>query len=317
MARLHYKIQEQAYELIRRRVFAILGAELLNQLQARGNYEADATVFLERFKPINDDECPVVLVQLAKGDYNGQTILHQPGTYRYFIDVYTSAPTEGMLPEDSGDSLSILRLTRLMGICRAILEAPEYVRLGYDTTPVVGRRYIENIIVADPKAQDSANCVMGRLVLVVQVNEDAVLNAGNPLEGVGTTVAIGNSDVGLYYANPSADTPPPVDPVNPVTPTPPANYFAWKVLQSIADYSIGFTTTALASYVFDGTINVYNPTGKDLRNMQATELYMGGFLWSPLASPADYTLDATTGTLSFGRDIVPGDYCLLKYKPIP
>ena len=65
MARLHYKIQEQAYELIRRRVFAILGAELLNQLQARGNYEADATVFLERFRPINAGDWRSALLNTA------------------------------------------------------------------------------------------------------------------------------------------------------------------------------------------------------------------------------------------------------------
>lgn len=199
MAKIDSKIPQQTFEIVRKRVFDILGDELNGQLMSMGNYEADADVYLERYMPFHEEEVPSVNVTLATGEYNGQTAITSPGTYRYFIDCYQQSATTGPEDEESYDRLAMQRLGRLIGIVRAIIEDARYLKLGFDDIAFIGCRYIEKIMVADPNAQDAAGMVRGRLVLVVQVNESVALKAAAALAGIDSTVQLSDSDAGYVF----------------------------------------------------------------------------------------------------------------------
>lgn len=201
MAKITTLIPKQAFELVRLAVFNILGEELASQFNELGNYDADADVYLERYAPVHDDDCPLVNVTLATGDYDGQTAITAPGTYRYNIDCYVASATTGLTDDKAADRLAMLHLSRLLGICRAILEDAQYIRLGFDTVPFINRRYVEKIAIAQPDPNDTARLVMGRITLVVQVNESVALKAATEYGGTDTITKMHLTDSGYMYNN--------------------------------------------------------------------------------------------------------------------
>lgn len=200
-AKINIAIPEQAYELVRFRLFEILGEELENQLMEEGNYEADADVYLERIVPFHDEDTSAVNVTLATGDYNGQTAISAPGTYRFNIDVYVNSPTTGTDADKKADRLAMLKLGRLVGICRAIIEDAQYITLGF-APPFISRRYVEKIVIADPNNRDASAMVMGRLIVVVMVNETVALKQGTAFAQMISSIKLYDTDLGYKYQSP-------------------------------------------------------------------------------------------------------------------
>ena len=198
MSKIFTYIPQQAFELVRLRVFGILGEELANQLNALGNYLADADVYLERFIPFALTDLPAVNVTLATGEYQGQTAITSPGTYRYFIDFYHSAVTTGLEQEQSYDRLAMLNVTRLLGIGRAIIEDARYNTLGF-APPFISRRWIEKIGIAEPNDRDAAGMVKGRIILAVTVNESVPLASAIAWAENFTQLNLADTDAGYMY----------------------------------------------------------------------------------------------------------------------
>ena len=191
-------IPAQAFETVRNRIAVILGDELEGQLVLAGDYDNDAEVYVERFVAFDKTELPCINVALDRGSYDGQVQGQSDGTYLFNVDVYHHAKTTGTDNDERGDTLAMLKLSRLMGICRAILENPKYKTLAF-TPPFVINRHVVSIAIANVDNKDAVNAVMGRLVVSVKVPETTEVITPGEIEGMDTTVKLVLTDKGYRY----------------------------------------------------------------------------------------------------------------------
>ncbi len=198
-------IPAQAFEVIRNRIGEILIDELENQVDKFYKLELDATVFIERFVPFDKTAVPAVNVSLARGDYDIQTAINSDGTYRFNIDCYHKAPST---VAENGDSFAMFKLQTLIGACRAILESPKYITLGF-AAPFIEHREAENIQIAPPvDAKDGSSIVMGRLSFIVRVPENNDIITPKLIAGFDTQVKLGLTDKGYIYSGDNIPIPP-------------------------------------------------------------------------------------------------------------
>lgn len=200
MALINTVIVEASFEIILKRIALILRSEIINQVVLTGDYDIDATVFLERTVKINTSELdsgPVIVVCLATGDFNNQDITQSAGTYQYFIDVYTKAKTSAI---GAGDTRARLRCQRMLGVCRAILEATQYITLGFGYPFVMGRK-INSLLIADPDDTGADSLTRARLVLEVKVPEFNPMSTASLIDGSDTKVFIDITTEGYFWVN--------------------------------------------------------------------------------------------------------------------
>ena len=200
MAVIPGEIGRQSYELVGDRIAEILADELPEQFTlstAATNIKSVlmAEVYTERVVPFDKEEVPCVNVQLASGDYAGQTVKQADGTYTYFIDCYASAKNTD---NDMGDQFAIVKLKKLMGVIRAIIQDARYLTLGYDRGFVMSRQ-ITSIAIGNTPQQDAAHIVMGRLTLVVKVPETVDLIEPVLIAGYTTTVKLYDTEKGYLW----------------------------------------------------------------------------------------------------------------------
>lgn len=196
-------IPQQAFERIRDRIGSILLDEINHQVLISYDNEIEAGVYIERFVPFDKTEMPAINVTLARGSYDNKNSISADGTYNYSIDVYTSAKSSDA---KKGDSLSAVRLHRLLGICRAILENPQYKTLGF-AAPFIARVSVVDINIAEPIKQDAISVIMGRLTLAVRVPENVELITPRLIEGYDTTVKLGLTNKGYQFSGDNDTTP--------------------------------------------------------------------------------------------------------------
>lgn len=196
MSLITQAIPPQAFEIVRDRIGAILADEINRQFIITGDAELDLDVWVERFVPFDKEEIPTVNVSLVSGAFSGHTQKNTDGLYSYAIDVHAKAKSS---EDDRGDSLAVIRLHRLMGICRAILENPYYKTLGF-TPPFIMNRHCESVSIADPGRQDATSAAMGRLIFSVRVIENTELVSPAALYMNNTRVKLHETDKGYFYA---------------------------------------------------------------------------------------------------------------------
>jgi len=199
MAVLTQKISEQNFEIIRDRIALILADEIQAQsLIAPLTPELNATVHLERFVPFSQVDMPCVNVVFASGAYDNQNTLTADGLYKYNVDVYAKAKTTST---DGGDKLASIKLHRILGICRAILESPQYRTLAI-AAPSLQRTTIVDINVEEPKnTQDGSSVIMGRLTFDVSVCEGVQLQSAQDIGGWKTEVKMNETETGYQFSN--------------------------------------------------------------------------------------------------------------------
>jgi len=199
MALLTQKIPEQNFELVRDRIAEILADEISAQsLIVPLTPELNATVFVERFVPFDKTDIPCVNVVFANGNYDNQNTLTADGLYKYNIDVYAKAKSTTI---DGGDKLASIKLHRLLGICRAILENPQYRTLAF-APPSLQRTTVVDIAIEQPQnTQDGSSVIMGRLTFDVSVCEGAQLKTANNISGWETSVQMDETPQGYQFSN--------------------------------------------------------------------------------------------------------------------
>lgn len=197
MALITTIIPLQSFELVRNQLGAILIDEIHNQSVLNGNNaDIDAKVWLERIVPFDKTEMPAVNIMLSNGTYDEFNIKQDDGTYIINIDVYTSGKSTAA---NDGDKLAMLKLQRLIGIIRAIIQDPKYYTLGFNL-PFVMKRKIESIQISEPTLQDDAlHSVMGRLSLSVKVPETTFIPGAPLIAGNETKVKLYLTDKGYQY----------------------------------------------------------------------------------------------------------------------
>ena len=197
-AQINTIIPVQSFEVIRDKIAVILKEELVNQATLAANPKLNATVYIERYSPPNSSELtevPIVNVLLGQGDYSNQDVTQSTGTYLYFIDIYTKAKAN---EDNGGDTRAIISLQKILGVCRGILEATQYLTLGF-TYPFVMGRKINSIQIAAPADPGADSLVRGRLILEVKVPEYQEQVTANLIEGTDTSVHIEESPQGYLW----------------------------------------------------------------------------------------------------------------------
>jgi hypothetical protein len=189
-------IPKQAFELIRDRIAEILSVEMANQFALTSNTDFDMDVWVERFVPFDKEELPTINVSLATGSLAGHTQKTTEGTYTYFVDVHAKAVSRD---DEHGDSVASIKLHRLIGVCRAILENPRYKTLSFDA-PLIFNRHCESISIAEPGRQDAVSSVMGRISFVVKAIETVELLTPVLIGRSDTQVKLFENDRGYFYS---------------------------------------------------------------------------------------------------------------------
>lgn len=199
MSQIPVQIGRQAFELIRDRIGQILADEIVNQVsQGWINdvyWTSESQVWLERFVPLDKTELPAVVVGLTRGDMEWHTQQQSNGNYRFNIDCYSSAKST----EDSeGDSEAMIRLHRLMGVVRAILENPRYKTLGFEP-PFIQNRHMESFGIGNPAKEDALSTTFARWSFVVRVHEETELISPPMIKGYDTTINLDLTNKGYFW----------------------------------------------------------------------------------------------------------------------
>lgn len=190
-------IPPQGFEIVRDRIGEILADEILSQVTKSYNEDIDADVYVERSNQNDKTELPLINISLSTGSYDNKNQGHVNGTYIYDIDIYTNAKSTDEL---GGDVLAAMKLQRIMGVCRAILENPIYKTLGYEPGFIL-RTGCSDLNIAVPGAGklDTLNTLMGRLSFSVVIIESTTLIVPVLAAGYDTTIKMELTEDGYKY----------------------------------------------------------------------------------------------------------------------
>lgn len=194
MSNLTQIIPPQNFELVRDRIAAILIQEL-EQQEYLGSDIPDFTLYRERTTPFDKSDLACINVAWAGGNFGNKDVKAADGNYTYHVDCYTSSPATA---EQPGDVNASLQLHRLLGVVRAIIEAPVYKTLDF-VAGSIGRVFVQDINIAAPAQQDAKSTQMGRLVIIVRVNETVELKTAPELQANYTAINLGLTDKGYKY----------------------------------------------------------------------------------------------------------------------
>lgn len=200
----------RSFELVRDQIGAILYDELPNQATLNGDTRLNSEVFVERFRPVADEEVKkksIIVVELSQGDYNMKTITSQDGMYIFNIDCYEFGFSTSTT---RGDKTASVKLQRLLGVVQGILSHPKYSTLGFQS-PFIEHTEVSGFKIGDPTGKkDAASMVLGRIEFKVRVPDKLNGSAPVPIDGYTTQALLGETALGYTYGT---QTLPPVEPV--------------------------------------------------------------------------------------------------------
>lgn len=191
-------IPSQAFEVIRNRIGEIIANEFTAQKVITPSW-VKPTVWVERYYAFDSEtELPAVNVTFSGGSYLNENIVRSQAEYIYNINVSTASPSTSTA---NGDKLALLQMQKIVGMIRAILMNPIYVKLGYaNNAGIVISRRIESIRIGDKKdIQDALSDVVGQIVLVVNAIETTELGTGVEVQMVNSHVTLDESEQGLFF----------------------------------------------------------------------------------------------------------------------
>jgi hypothetical protein len=202
-------IEPRAYETIRDRIGAILAVELLNQEALTYDELFNVPVFVQRSKPVNQDEDKIINVSVDSSRYSGQTTISSNGEYTFFIDVVVTGEST---TNGRGDVLTAHKAQRLAGVVCAILEDPQYITLGFQR-PFIGRSHVMEITPGTIERGEATELNVVRITMNVQSIQSEVAQEGIPFVQNFTSVYLAETEFGFQYVGGQHVTP------NPPTPT--------------------------------------------------------------------------------------------------
>lgn len=189
-------IPPESFELVRDRIAQILAEEITNQFALGGENALDLTqVALERTVPFDKTEMPCINVNLQRSTQETQIAVNTDETTLFNIDCYQSGISSDA---NKGDVLAKLKLQRLMGVVRAILENPRYKTLGF-APGFIMNRHVMSMDFAPVDNGDSLSVSMGRVLLSVKIPENTELIQPTIADGFDTQMKLELTDKGYTY----------------------------------------------------------------------------------------------------------------------
>lgn len=201
MAKLTQIIPAANFETVGTRIGLVLATELDYQQELNPNADTSPTVWKDRAVPFNYEELPAINICLATGEYSNKDQTQADGAYSYMVDIYAKAAST--LDEEAdtiehGDKLAYSHLQRMIAMCRAILENPQYRTLDF-TPPSLKRVMVQGFEIGDIKPEDANYSVRARLRFEVHVPEYVELKEGLPLTSHYTNILLHDTDKGYRY----------------------------------------------------------------------------------------------------------------------
>ncbi|HXP52186.1 MAG TPA: hypothetical protein VN922_19675 [Bacteroidia bacterium] len=196
MPKINYRIPNQGFEFVRDRIANILDDELNNQSYMYLDEDLEAGVVIENNNPYKDiKDLSIINVSLSGGTYDQKHMNSVVGAYPYFIDVTCYAKSN---KDAAGDYFSSLKLERLVGAIRYILEDPDYKTLGF-TPGFITRTFINNFDISDQVKNDSLSVTTCRIVFMVQLVESNKFKTPSLIDGYDTKVTLGGTNKGYQF----------------------------------------------------------------------------------------------------------------------
>jgi hypothetical protein len=205
MAEINIPIAPRSHELIRNRVAEILASELFNQAAITYDDLFLAKVFVQRSKPVDVDECPVINVSLSTAVIDNHTAIDSDVEFPVFIDVFATADyTDGL----RGDTLASFEAQRLAGVIQGILLNPVFCRLGF-APPFIMRSKVTAFETGLIDRNENTNLAYVRTTLTVRASQ--VETGQDPITNydLSTQVFLGETEQGYLYSGAGSPIPPP------------------------------------------------------------------------------------------------------------
>jgi hypothetical protein len=208
-AKLDYIITASNFETIRDSIASILVTEIANQSLLQGtistaipplatipNPDLIVSIYAERFSDVGIGEGNVIVVKVASIPLGDQTPISQVAKAVFNIDVYCNS-TETVSVE--GYYRSAVKLQKLCGVIRHIIQSPYYDRLGL-ANGIIQRRSVSSIDFNQPSDNnDGAYARMARITLEVDIVESQNGISVTTAEGYDTFVTLEETDLGYKY----------------------------------------------------------------------------------------------------------------------
>jgi hypothetical protein len=205
MAEINIPIAPRSHELIRNRVAEILASELFNQAAITYDDLFLAKVFVQRSKPVDVDECPVINVSLSTAVIDNHTAIDSDVEFPVFIDVFATADYTDEL---RGDTLASFEAQRLAGVIQGILLNPVFCRLGF-APPFIMRSKVTAFETGLIDRNENTNLAYVRTTLTVRASQ--VETGQDPITNydLSTQVFLGETEQGYLYSGTGSPIPPP------------------------------------------------------------------------------------------------------------
>jgi hypothetical protein len=189
-------IPPESFEFVRDRIAEILLEEITNQFALGGEDALNLTqVALERTVPFDKEEMPCINVNMQRSTQETQVAVNTDEVALFNIDCYQSGITTGT---NKGDVLAKLKLHRLMGVVRSILENPRYKTLGFAPGFIMNRHMVSmDFAPVDP--MDGLSVSMGRDLFSVKIPENTELITPTVAAGFDTEMRLNLTDKGYTY----------------------------------------------------------------------------------------------------------------------
>lgn len=191
-------IPPSAAEIVIDRVGQFLAEELANQAVLTSNALFNAPVFKERVTPYLPEEGPTLNVFFERSEFSGQHQGQSNAEVRIIVEAFSNAKATGTSKETRADVLSMIKLKRLLHVCRYILDDPLYKTLAFDPGFIMWR-HVENIWFRPETKQDADTSRLGRLTYVVKVAEVNALINPPTIAGYVTTVKLEETENGYIW----------------------------------------------------------------------------------------------------------------------
>ncbi len=195
MSLITQPISKQLFEFIRLRILEILVSEFQGQFLLTGDYELEVKIFIERSTPLDKTELDAIVISFAHGAYSNKNQGSVDGMYQFHIDCFTSEKSSNGV---SGDTAAMIKLHKIVGLVRSILEDPIYKTLGVQP-PIIMKSFISEINIAASNKEDALNTSMARLVFNVSANETNKLIIPPLIAGYTTSIKINGTGRGYFY----------------------------------------------------------------------------------------------------------------------
>lgn len=193
-----HNIPAQKYEQVRDVIGSILKIELDHQAKTYptpGDYNvipSGINFYTGMLSAMDKTDCPLVIVNMQDGKFDGKDGTTRDGSYVFSVDVYCNP--------DGDEENGCVQRDALVGAIRYILDHPDYNNLGFEPGFISGTR-VESIQSMDQRSSQEADKIaISRLLFSADLVEDNVLTQPQPLHEALCTVKLDKTDKGYRYA---------------------------------------------------------------------------------------------------------------------